>query len=111
MQTKYKAWYDQHSSNKIFEPGDRVLLLIPDDDRKLYMRWSELKRVIRQVDERNYLIDLGHRQALVHVNQIRKFDERTQYVYPVVTVVPSINEEDSYLPLTDWDETPCKPNI
>lgn len=110
MQSKTKVWYDKHSTERALEPGDFVLILIPDDDRKLYMRWSEPKCVVRRVDARNYLIDLGHRQALFHVNQLRKYDDKTPYVNAVITVDP-IDSENDLLPLIDWEETVAEFNV
>jgi hypothetical protein len=55
-----KAWYDLHcSKNKSFGDNEKVIVLIPDDSRKLFARWSEPMTVKRHNNDRNYEIDMG----------------------------------------------------
>jgi len=47
---KTKGWYDRYATkNKQFDPGQKVIILQKDDNRKLFGRWSEPCDVVDQL--------------------------------------------------------------
>jgi len=81
-----------------------VLILVADDSRKMYARWSPPAKIVRRLTDRNYEVELDGWISVRHVNCLRRFTPRTEYVNAaVVEADASINEEDNHLPLVDWD--------
>jgi len=39
-QSKQKKCYDVKSKDRVFQPGDKVLILLPTDENKLLMHWK-----------------------------------------------------------------------
>lgn len=83
---KTKTWYDKNATvGKKFVNGDLVLILEPDDTRKLYARWIGPKVVSKQLDERNYEVCIDENvKKIFHVNQLRKFHARTDVTASVI---------------------------
>ena len=107
--TKTKVWFDKHCmQNKSFDPGDKVLILEPTDTRKMYACWSEPKSIARKIDDRNYevFVDEQRKVKTFHVNQLRKFNERTEFINMViVSVDPKTNAEDDHILSIDDEQT------
>ena len=106
---KTKKWFDKNCSpNKKFEPGDKILVLEPTDSRKLFARWSDPKTVVRRIDDRNYEIAMDENNAVktFHVNQLRKYNERTEFINMVViTADPNVNTEDEHLRVLEDEQS------
>ena len=106
MHSKTKALFDQRATkDKKFELGQKVLILEPDDTRKLYARWSEPREVIECIDNRNYRIKLDNNASKIfHVNQLRAYNERTEFINSVVVIADSSqNEEDEHITVIEDD--------
>ena len=102
-----KSWFDRNATpNKTFKPGDKCLVLESVDPCKMHSRWSEPVDVLRQIGHRSYEVKMNDGEVRVfHVNQLRRFNERTEFVNAVVVAADAAaNYEDSYLPIRD-DET------
>jgi len=100
-------WYDKKAKPKVFKPGEYCLVLVPDDNRKLFARWSQPAEVIRRVSETSYEISLNNERAIKHVNCLRPFSPRQP---PGAIVVAVVSEDavsllpDISLPLIDWSD-------
>jgi hypothetical protein len=95
-----KKWFDrQATANKRFIPGDKCLILEPTDSRKMHAKWSEPVTILKQVGNRNYEVQLNDGNVKIcHVNQLRKFIGRTEFVHAVVVAADlDANSEDKYL--------------
>ena len=92
--------------DKQFAENERVLVLIPDDSRKLYARWLGPATVKKRMGDRSYLIEFESGKTNVyHVNQLRQFKERVDYVNSVVIEADiAANDEDRMLPGIDDDD-------
>jgi len=105
QQQKTCIWYDMNAKPKVFEPGDYCLVLVADDSRKLFARWSEPAEVIRRVSETSYEISLNNQRVIKHVNCLRPFSPRQP---PGAIVAAVVSEDadsllpDKSLPLIDW---------
>jgi len=84
-------WYDKEAKPKVFKPGDYCLVLVPDDNRKLFARWSQPGEVIRRVSETSYEISLNNVRAIKHVNCLRPFSPR----HPPGAIVAAVVSEDA----------------
>lgn len=101
-QTKTCAWYDRKAKSKTFEPGDYCIVLVPDDERKLFARWSEPTQIIRRVSETSYEVELQGKRVVKHVNCLRPFTPR-QISAAVTLADEDCQPCDDGLPLIDWD--------
>jgi hypothetical protein len=63
----------------------RVLILQPTNSFKLLAQWAGPYPVTRKLNTFNYEIDLGHRKTVLHINLLRKWEERVETVN-VITV-------------------------
>uniref|UniRef100_A0A8C3H7S2 ribonuclease H n=1 Tax=Chrysemys picta bellii TaxID=8478 RepID=A0A8C3H7S2_CHRPI len=71
--------YNRGTQVRLFAPGDRVLLLLPSEESKLFARWQGPYEVLRQVGPVNYEIQQpDHRKGkqIYHVNLLKPWRER-----------------------------------
>lgn len=78
---KSKKYYDTKTQNKVFEPGNLVLLYDPTVKRgrskKLKKPWLGPYKVLKKINEVNYLIKKGRKEYTTHVNRLKPFRLRT----------------------------------
>ena len=109
-QQKTCTWYNKNTKPKTFKPGDFCIVLVADDDRKLFARWSEPRKIIRRVSETSYETQLDNdRTEVKHVNCLRPFTPRAQAA-AVVVADTTENAEDQLLPLIDWGGAGAEPS-
>ena len=75
-QGKQKQYYDVKSKDRKFQPGDKVLLLLPTDGNKLLMQWKGPFEVIERRNDNNYRIHLPGKVKMFHANMLKKYTER-----------------------------------
>ena len=73
---KAKNWYDQHSSDRSFKTGDKVLVLLPTSTDKLTCKWQGPGDILRRVIDVTYEININRRISKLHVNLLRAWHER-----------------------------------
>ncbi|XP_041369566.1 uncharacterized protein LOC121383545 [Gigantopelta aegis] len=58
-----KAWYDRkkQAKERKFWPGDQVLVLLPSSSKKMLAQWQGPFRVVKQVSDVNYSVQVGGR--------------------------------------------------
>ncbi|XP_075779191.1 uncharacterized protein LOC142827431 [Pelodiscus sinensis] len=91
-QTRQAHYYNRTAANRQFEPGDRVLLLLPTQESKLLAAWQGPYEVVRKVGDVNYEVRLtGRRRAtqIYHVNLLKKWVAREGLL-----VAPADRDED-----------------
>ncbi|GFO22341.1 reverse transcriptase [Plakobranchus ocellatus] len=64
------------SKLKTFSPGNEVLVLLPKSSNKLVLQLQGPYKVIRKHTSVVYLVDLGSRSSLLHVNLLRRYVQR-----------------------------------
>lgn len=97
-QAQQKKWYDHNASEREFQEGDMVLLLLPTSSNKLLAQWQGPYRVIKRMSKVNYLIDMPHRRKkkqVYHINLLKKWESPCALGLTVCEV-----DEESELP--DW---------
>ena len=70
---KAKIHYDKKSTVRQLQPGEKALVLLPSDGRKLMTGWRGPFCVLRQLQNNNYELQIGRRRATFHINQLRCF--------------------------------------
>ncbi len=74
VQSQQKQWYDKNAE---FQPGDKVLLLLPSSTSKLLAQWQGPYQVIKKVGRVNYHIERPHcrnKLQIYHVNLLKKWE-------------------------------------
>uniref|UniRef100_A0A9J8BLY2 Gypsy retrotransposon integrase-like protein 1 n=1 Tax=Cyprinus carpio carpio TaxID=630221 RepID=A0A9J8BLY2_CYPCA len=78
-QRRQKVWYDTHARGRNYEPGQKVLLLLPSGTSKLLAKWQGPYVVTRKLGPVTYEILCPERKQpkqVLHVNLLREFKER-----------------------------------
>ena len=93
---KQKTYYDKNCRKRIFKPGDKVLLLLPTSSNKLLAEWRGPFEIVRKLNSVDYMIRIGDKERVFHVNMLKKFHERTSVsmVEECATVENDIDELD-----------------
>ena len=71
-----KKWYDRHARTQEFQPGDKVLVLLPTSTNKLLASWCGPYSVIRKVSPVNYEVEMADRRRknrIFHLNMLRQW--------------------------------------
>ena len=90
-QEKMKTWYDKKAQARSFEPGDKVLILLPIHDNPLQAKFHGPYEIKSKLNDLNYIVKTPDRRKetqLCHINMLKKYHERDK-VAPVATVTSS----------------------
>ena len=74
-----KKRYDAKAKNRVLEPGDKVLVLLPVLGFSLQSRFSGPHTVQRKVSDRDYVVQTPDRRQsswLCHVNMLKPYFAR-----------------------------------
>ena len=81
-QVKQKRLYDQQSSQRKFEVGDKVIVLLPTPGSKLESKWTGPYSVtVVHSDGRNYTVDTHNKRKrfrVYNVNLLKKWQDRDE---------------------------------
>ncbi|CAL9691326.1 unnamed protein product [Knipowitschia caucasica] len=80
-QHKQKTWYDQKAKQRVFSPGQKVLLLLPTTENKLLAKWHGPYEVTKQVGKVTYELHMPDRKKkhqVFHVNLLKEFHVRPE---------------------------------
>ena len=78
-QSKMKVWYDRKAKSRCFEPGDRVLVLIPVVVNPLQAKYSGPYKVVKKISDTNYLVKTPGRRKetqVCHINMLKAHHEK-----------------------------------
>ena len=78
---KTKTWYDKSARMREFKEGEEVLILLPDGNNKLEVRWKGPFKVKKKMNDVNYMIELDgarKKEEVYHVNLLRKFNKENE---------------------------------
>ncbi|CAM4342636.1 unnamed protein product [Lepidochelys kempii] len=85
-QRKQKVWYDRTAQARAYATGDQVMVLIPVRKNKLQATWEGPSKVIKQLNEVNYVVELSnwaHHRWVYHVNMMKPYYARGNVVLAV----------------------------
>ncbi|CAJ1064638.1 uncharacterized protein LOC120723181 [Xyrichtys novacula] len=77
-QEKQKTWYDQKARERVFQPGQKVLLLLPSSESKLLAKWQGPYEVTKKVGAVSYEIhmpDRAKKHQTFHINLLKEFHD------------------------------------
>jgi len=80
-QQTQKVWYDNKARERSFEPGQRVLLLLPTSENKLLAKWHGPYKVVRKTGSVTYEISMperGKKKQTFHINLLKEFHSRAE---------------------------------
>ena len=110
-QRKDKTYYDKSSRQRSFQPGDRVLLLLPTSSRALQAAWQGPFKVVRKIGPVNYEIEMPRRRQklkVFHVNMLRQWHERSTFFSLVQNDAEECKNEDIFnIPTSTIGEASC----
>ena len=91
-QRNMKQLFDKKAKERSFDPGEKVLILLPIPGDPLHARYSGPYVVEKKMSDVNYLIRTPDRQKkkrLCHINMLKKYVDRnpSEVVTPVMCVV------------------------
>ena len=76
MKIKEKAYYDKLCRQRSLKSGDKVLLLLPTSYNKLLAEWRGPYDVIRKINSVDYVIRIGEKERVFHINMLKRYYER-----------------------------------
>ena len=76
MSRKYKRYYDRKAGNRKLKVSDNALILLPTKTNKLVMRWKEPYEVVEQLSLLDYMIKVGRKVKMFHINMLKQYIER-----------------------------------
>ncbi|XP_040071417.1 uncharacterized protein LOC120843961 [Ixodes scapularis] len=93
-QLTQKEHYDKKSRARQLREGDRVLILLPTDRNKLVLQWKGPFRVVEKRNDVDYVIDLGQKTTVFHINMLKRYEEREVLGAPRQVLAGMAVEED-----------------
>lgn len=73
-EARIKGWFDKHAKSREFQPGDKVLVLLPIPGSSLQARYSGPYLTQEKVGDRDYLVATPDR--LCHINMLKRYCDR-----------------------------------
>lgn len=73
--TLQKRYYNKKDRKRELFPGDQVLEFLPANTNKLVLSWKGPFPVIERCSKRNYLVNLGDKVTLFHINMLKNYEE------------------------------------
>lgn len=110
-QQNQKKWYDQKARERVFEPGQQVLLLLPTSDNKLLTKWHGPYEVTRRTGKVTYELFMPERvkkYQTFHVNLLKEFQVRQEPVHHQLFVRAVQDEEvtEKFFPASTGEPSP-----
>ncbi|XP_072246328.1 uncharacterized protein nfic isoform X1 [Leuresthes tenuis] len=102
-QESQKTWYDCTARERSFNPGQKVLVMLPTNDSKLLAKWQGPFEVQRKLGPTTYQVatpGLQRSSKVLHVNLLKEWIPRCEMGAEVLLIrgVEEEEEVDQYLP-------------
>ena len=104
-QKQQKRWYDRTASEREFQTGDQVLVLLPTETSKLLAKWQGPYQVLRRVGKVDYLVDMHDRwkrKRVLHINMLQKWHKPTVTATSYMADEVPVDREETEVPV--WNE-------
>ena len=95
-QAKQGRYYNLKSVKREFEPGNKVLILRPNNNNKLLMQWQGPFVVLERVHGNDYLIDLKGQSRMYHANMLKQYFERKPTTEETMTNAEEVESESDF---------------
>ena len=73
---RYTEVYDRKAVKRNLKAGESVLVLLPDKHKRLQLSWQGPHLILKKINEVDYVIRIGKKEKIYHVNLIKKYHER-----------------------------------
>ena len=87
-QAKQKCYYDKKTQVQCFQPGDKVLVLLPTDMNKLQLQCKGPYDVTRVAGLNDYKVLMKRKEKTLHANLLKKYVVREDSL--IGNVVPAV---------------------
>lgn len=112
-QERYKHYYDRKTQPRIFNVGDKALVLLPTSSNKLLLQWKGPFEITQKRSGNTYKVKIEDKEKLYHANLLKLYVERDKEFPPeegaqetaAVAVFVESEEEsagDALLPILDF---------
>ena len=105
-QSKMKSHYDENALDRNFEPGDKVLALLPIPGKPLQARYYGTYTVNKKLSDVNYIVNTPGRRKkkqLCHINMLKKYIDRDSFVISSINLVNSVTHEQNQMDSEDMN--------
>ncbi|KAM7284397.1 uncharacterized protein ISCGN_001491 [Ixodes scapularis] len=93
---RYAKMYNRKTKERFFQPGNKVLILLPTDKNKLLLQWKGPFEVKEKKGEADYIIETAGGRKIFHANMLKKYEERgSQPVERVCQAICGVTDSDS----------------
>ena len=95
-----KSRYNENALDGKFEPGDKVLALLPIPGRPLQSRYYGPYTVDKKLSDVNYIVNTPGRRKqkqLCHINMLKKYIDSDSSVISSVNLVNSVPHEQNQM--------------
>ena len=75
-QIRYKKNYDKKTKDRLFNEGDRVLVMLLTNNNKLVIQWKGPYEIIQRMADNGYKILVGNKEKNYHANMLKKYYAR-----------------------------------
>ena len=99
-QSRQKQGYDRRSKQRTFQPGQKVLLLLPSSESSLLAKWQGPFEVTRKMGPVTYELSMPERRKkhqTFHVNLLREWKDRNPLSQQLLARVVTDEEETEEL--------------
>lgn len=73
---RYAKYYNCKSKDRKFQPGDKVLLLLPTDSNKLLVQWKGPFTIAHKLSDQDYRVEIKGKMKTFHANLLKRYIER-----------------------------------
>ena len=101
-----KLRYDENAQDRNFEPGDKVLALLPIPGKPLQARYYGPYTVDKKLSDVNYIVNTPGRRKqkqLCHINMLKKYIDRDSSVISSVNIVNTVPLEQNQMDSEDMN--------
>ena len=112
-QTKMKSHYDENALDRNFEPGDKVLALLPIPGKPLQARYYGPYTVHKKLSDVNYIVNTPGRRKqkqLCHINMLKRYIDRDSSVILSVNLVNPVPQEQNQMDSEDMNFVKSDPS-
>ena len=107
-----KLRYDENAQDRNFEPGDKVLALLPIPGKPLQARYFGPYTVDKKLSDVNYIVNTPGRckqKQLCHINMLKKYIDWNSFVISSVILVNSVPPEQNHMDSEDMNSVKSDP--
>ena len=95
-QKKQKHYFDRKAQQRLLEPGQHVLLLLPKKHNKLELTWRGPYKVLERLNDVDYRINMGHKSKVFHINLMKEYKTRENFTN-LITSEDTYEEEEKIM--------------